>query len=75
MRVSVIKGDMGYREDARRSEAFIDDKFIKYCITADEELGMATYYKTDLAGNFIIGKTGPVIYTSRGNVVIKKATK
>jgi len=40
MRVSVKKNDPGYSNYSHRFKVFLNGEELKYCFTADEELGM-----------------------------------
>jgi len=44
MRISVMRNDEGYSQEAYKYKAFCDGVELKKCHTADEELGIAICY-------------------------------
>jgi len=57
MRKSVRKDDPGYDPKAVRCAVFLDGQKLKYCITADEELGKAWVYETGEDGHLIVDRS------------------
>ena len=45
MRKSVLKNDSGFDPDCSGIKVFLQNKEVKHCITADEELGEVLVYK------------------------------
>jgi hypothetical protein len=58
MRISVRKGDPGYKLDAFKHEVFLDGEKLQRCFTADEETGQAWVYAIDKQGKLIIDNYG-----------------
>lgn len=53
MRISVLKDDPGYRQDAHRFKVFLNGMFLEDCHTADEELGKAAVYAYNSNGEIL----------------------
>lgn len=68
MRLSVYKGDPGYRPDVFDLGAIVtvDGVEVKECFTADEELGEAHCYRTPLEVDY---STGDIVSVVKRGVV------
>jgi len=57
MRISVDLDDIGYSPYAYIVKPYLDGEFVTKCITADEEKGEITRYRTDKNNNVIFNAT------------------
>ena len=69
MRVNVIQGDPGYRDDAVLFKPYLNGVLVKGCFTADEEAGEMWCYRLNPDGSFNTDRRGkPVVQRRRGEV-------
>jgi len=54
MRISTDKFDVGYVPDSAFYEVYLDGDYLKDCVTADDELGIAICHVRDYDGNLLI---------------------
>ena len=73
MRVSCREKDLGYLPNTTKVKVFVDGKEVKYCFTADEELGKAYCYAIDEDGQLIADGNNTIKEIElSGKVVITK---
>lgn len=74
MRISALKDDPGYRDDAYQFNIFLNGVKRTDCFTADEETGEVVAYTADENGNRVVDpETGAlVLQTLTGTVVISR---
>ncbi len=74
MRISVWKDDPSYSPDAKYYRPYLDGVLLKYCFTADEELGEAWVYQTDENGKLMLDETKKKLLTKvlKGEVELRR---
>ena len=56
MRVSILKGDIGFNEEAWKYGVYLDGERIEYVFTADEERGIVVVFDPSASGSFMKGR-------------------